>query len=263
EDFKIEANVYPSRVAIAPTLKMETLRSYGRFAHSKNVTGVEFIIESARTETLTRVDTFNARVRVSFDPADTASEFEGLMRNDRAEIEIPGGEKIFALPSGPIVIKLYLERNLDDDNPDFTFYFESALMNESWQLANFIYRRLDAEYTAGRCTTDRDCFLTTAAVETIGLADDCWELKTLRKFRDTWLAQQPGGMQDIKRYYRHAPAIAEKLSLDPRRMTRLYFTGLLPSALTAKLGMNKTARWIYTWHMRRLIAAERSAQRRG
>ncbi|MEL7040273.1 MAG: hypothetical protein AAGL90_02040 [Pseudomonadota bacterium] len=65
----------------------------------------------------------------------------------------------------------------------------------------------------------------------------------MRKFRDTWLAQQPGGTQDIKRYYQHAPAIAEKLSLDPRRMTRLYFTGLLPSALTAKLGMNKTARW--------------------
>ncbi|MEM6909431.1 MAG: CFI-box-CTERM domain-containing protein [Pseudomonadota bacterium] len=96
------------------------------------------------------------------------------------------------------------------------------------------------------------CFLTTAAVETIGLDDDCWELQTLRRFRDNWLADQTDGAADIARYYEYAPTIADGLREHPRKLAQLYFTGILPSALAAKFGLNRMARAIYSHHMRAL-----------
>lgn len=55
------------------------------------------------------------------------------------------------------------------------------------------------------------CFLTTACVKAKGLPDDCDELETLRKYRDTWLTSQSFGKEDIKTYYDIAPQIVEKI----------------------------------------------------
>lgn len=56
------------------------------------------------------------------------------------------------------------------------------------------------------------CFLTTAACEYKGLPDDCYELQTLRRFRDDYLAATPRGRALIEEYYDVAPAIAHELS---------------------------------------------------
>lgn len=56
------------------------------------------------------------------------------------------------------------------------------------------------------------CFITTAVCEYLGKPDDCFELTTLRNFRDNWLALQPGGKEEIREYYEIAPTIVEKLS---------------------------------------------------
>mgnify|MGYP000384733106 len=55
------------------------------------------------------------------------------------------------------------------------------------------------------------CFLTSACVEAMGLSDDCDELMTLRAFRDTWLANQPGGKAEIQSYYRIAPEVVHTI----------------------------------------------------
>lgn len=55
------------------------------------------------------------------------------------------------------------------------------------------------------------CFLTSACTNARGLDDDCYELTTLRSFRDTWLKSQPGGSNEIKEYYRIAPKIVEEI----------------------------------------------------
>lgn len=55
------------------------------------------------------------------------------------------------------------------------------------------------------------CFLTTACVEHKGLPDDCRELTAMRKCRDGWLADQPGGKEVIEEYYRIAPTIVERI----------------------------------------------------
>ncbi|MFS1664423.1 CFI-box-CTERM domain-containing protein [Streptococcus sp. zg-JUN1979] len=59
---------------------------------------------------------------------------------------------------------------------------------------------------------DSGCYLTSAAVDYMNLADDCDELTTLRDFRDTYLVHLPSGEQDIKHYYSVAPTIVQKIN---------------------------------------------------
>lgn len=55
------------------------------------------------------------------------------------------------------------------------------------------------------------CFITTAVCKYFDKPDDCYELTTLRKFRDSWLANQLNGDELIKEYYRIAPTIVETI----------------------------------------------------
>ena len=54
-----------------------------------------------------------------------------------------------------------------------------------------------------------DCFLTTAVCKYQGKDDNCYELTTLRNFRDTWLKENHP--EDIDTYYAEAPEIVKKL----------------------------------------------------
>ena len=56
------------------------------------------------------------------------------------------------------------------------------------------------------------CFITTAVCKTIGLPDDCYELRILREFRDSWLRSHHP--DDIVIYYKTAPTIV--FGLDQR-----------------------------------------------
>jgi hypothetical protein len=49
----------------------------------------------------------------------------------------------------------------------------------------------------------------------MGKPDHCEELQTLRRFRDEWLAFQPGGQALIERYYEIAPGIVRRLKSSP------------------------------------------------
>jgi len=60
-------------------------------------------------------------------------------------------------------------------------------------------------------TGAKGCFLTTACVEARNLPDDCYELETLRKFRDDYVKHLPGGKGIIEEYYEIAPRIIEEI----------------------------------------------------
>lgn len=117
-----------------------------------------------------------------------------------------------------------------------------------------------ADQEAGRCSwVDPNaavaCYLTTASVGVVGLADDCWELRTLRGFRDGFLSSFAAGRALVEDYYGLAPRIVERISARPDgRMIwlRTYFGGILPSAIAARLGLNGLALRIYRDMTRRL-----------
>ena len=82
------------------------------------------------------------------------------------------------------------------------------------------------------------CFFTTATVETLGLSDDCWELETLRAFRDGPLARTAAGRALAKRYYAEAPRLVDGVNrrADAARVwLSAYFTHILPCAVMARL----------------------------
>ncbi len=61
----------------------------------------------------------------------------------------------------------------------------------------------------------RKCFLTTACVTARGLPDDCYELTTLRAFRDGYMSSLEDGPEMIEEYYRVAPQIVDAIHADP------------------------------------------------
>jgi hypothetical protein len=91
------------------------------------------------------------------------------------------------------------------------------------------------------------CFLTTACCGLMGLPDDCWELQTLRRFRDEVMLRTPDGRADVARYYQLAPAIlrAMREAHQERRLLGVYARYILPSALAARLGFHAAARRRY------------------
>ncbi len=105
-------------------------------------------------------------------------------------------------------------------------------------------------FYAQRCDPDSGvCFLTTACCDHLGLPDDCWELQTLRRFRDDVLYALPGGAEDIATYYEKAPVIVERLRVDPDRssvLDRIYARHILPSAQHAIAGDDVSTRRVYT-----------------
>lgn len=64
---------------------------------------------------------------------------------------------------------------------------------------------------------DGACFLTTAAVEWKGLPDNCFELETLRDFRDHYLLTFENGKNDVEDYYQISPKIISKIQSLPTK----------------------------------------------
>jgi hypothetical protein len=62
------------------------------------------------------------------------------------------------------------------------------------------------------------CFITTAVCERMDKPDDCYELKTFRKFRDTYMQQTKERQELVEEYYRIAPVIVASIDLQPNRI---------------------------------------------
>lgn len=62
-----------------------------------------------------------------------------------------------------------------------------------------------------------NCFITTACVKYYGLADNCYELQTLRSFRDNYLLKTSENTKLVKQYYSVAPKIVRQLEADQNK----------------------------------------------
>ncbi len=100
------------------------------------------------------------------------------------------------------------------------------------------------------------CFLTTACCGIVGLADDCFELSALRRFRDQVMLVSEDGRRDVTLYYASAPAILEAMRDygETGRLLGLYFTTILPCAIFIRLGLKRMPRRLYTRMMEKLAA---------
>lgn len=82
------------------------------------------------------------------------------------------------------------------------------------------------------------CFLTTAACDVMGLADDCWVLESARKFRDEYMAKDEERAKEILEYYEIAPSVAEKISAreDSKKAWKgLFWKHIIPFVVASKV----------------------------
>lgn len=56
------------------------------------------------------------------------------------------------------------------------------------------------------------CYLTSACVYAKNLPDDCYELQTLRGFRDSWMQESEEGKKAVREYYEVAPKIVSAIN---------------------------------------------------
>mgnify|MGYP001569509823 CR=1 FL=1 len=93
------------------------------------------------------------------------------------------------------------------------------------------------------------CFLTSACVVAMGLPDNCFELMTLRRFRDTYVANLCGGRGEIAEYYKKAPLLVKAISVrgnDPKETYRqIYNTIVAPCVRLVSGGLFAEAYALY------------------
>lgn len=92
------------------------------------------------------------------------------------------------------------------------------------------------------------CYITTAVCSSMGKADDCSELMTLRDYRDFYLQRTEQGRELIAKYYEMAPLIVR--AIDQRRnaagiYANIYSDYLLPCIQLIQAGELKQCRENY------------------
>ena len=96
--------------------------------------------------------------------------------------------------------------------------------------------------------SDSTCFLSTACIRAKHLPDDCTELMTLRKFRDTYLQSFEEGRGDIQDYYQIAPSIVRAIDAHPnaeRIYAGIYDNLIIPCLKLIAEGNFKEAHQLY------------------
>ena len=84
-------------------------------------------------------------------------------------------------------------------------------MIERWNDNDFSMKLGKSSYEEIKGGFNGLCYITTAVCESLGRADDCYELNLLRNYRDTYLSSREGGKQIVEEYYDIAPTIVNRI----------------------------------------------------
>jgi len=114
------------------------------------------------------------------------------------------------------------------------------------QAAQSLQVHVRDEYTRKLCQPSAPCLLTTVACREIGLADDCFELRTVRRLRDVWLVNQPFGAGALDWYRENSCKILAAIpARDVRNIfSRFYLLRLVPAVVAERLGLHG---WAFAW----------------
>lgn len=138
---------------------------------------------------------------------------------------------------------------LEGKEKDCRFGIDCVTMREALRWAAARRDTLVERRDENACLSAEDCFITSACCEVVGLSDDCFELRTLRRYRDEVLANKPNGPAEIARYYALAPATLSRLRARPTnpeaKLLSVYARFVLPAAIAAWFGLNALAHWFY------------------
>lgn len=92
------------------------------------------------------------------------------------------------------------------------------------------------------------CYITTAACEMLGLGDDCYELNTLRNYRDGYLSETTHGKELVETYYNIAPTIVKRIEKEENKREKyqsIWEEYLQPCIALIEAGKNEMCKNIY------------------
>ena len=93
------------------------------------------------------------------------------------------------------------------------------------------------------------CYITTAVCENRGLPDDCYELETLRGYRDGYLMRSKEGRALVDEYYDLAPVIVRAINMRKDRAEiyeDIYKSCLTPCIRCIEEGNQERCKDLYT-----------------
>lgn len=104
--------------------------------------------------------------------------------------------------------------------------------------------------------SEEGCFITTACVNYFGLDDECYQLQTLRKFRDNYLLKSTGNELLVQQYYKIAPRIVRCINNDKNRddLFALVFLEINNACIAIEKKQFNNAKSIYTKIVQQLLA---------
>ncbi len=172
------------------------------------------------------------------------------IRDDKVSVVLPLATSALFRESKSLKITIKF-----GDKEDCSFTINCEDLRKALDWAREKKEDLAKSFDAEECTPpQQSCFLTTACCDVLGLGDDCFELRTLRRYRDDVLANTPEGSAAIAAYYRIAPTVLARLEQGDlvRQLLPIYARFVLPSAIAARLGLNRLAFRLYRRMMRDL-----------
>ncbi len=92
------------------------------------------------------------------------------------------------------------------------------------------------------------CYLTSACVQVRGLPDNCYELQTLRRFRDLYMMNSIEGRKEVEKYYDLAPKIVDKINRTNEAdciYERIYENLIIPCVKLIECGDNEACFKLY------------------
>lgn len=123
--------------------------------------------------------------------------------------------------------------------------------NQSYNSRN----SYSSTYSGGHSSSSGWCFITTATCLSLEKDDNCYELTTFRNFRDSWLAYEINGKEDIKKYYELAPKIVS--NINSREDSKVIYNNIWEKFLSKCLLLIETnklneARYLYEKMVKKL-----------
>ena len=143
---------------------------------------------------------------------------------------------------------------------DYYEYRSTLFSGKDWciyrdqEISRDVYREYCEYYSSSKncpfrkSSSSTGCFLTTACVAAKNLPDDCYELETLRGFRDSYIKELANGEKLIKEYYDIAPKIIEAIEKEPDVdciFKKLFEKLVQPCVHYIEQGQNETAYVLY------------------
>ena len=101
------------------------------------------------------------------------------------------------------------------------------------------------------------CYITTAVCRSLGRPDDCYELNTLRDYRDSYLLSTDEGREMVQAYYNIAPTIVKRIDKKAEAdeiYENIWKTYLSPCITMIENGENEKCRDLYSSMVRKLEA---------